>query len=182
LGTVLSDDVTVAGDDGEPGVISATLYGPVAPPASMSCSDLTLAQWETGATQNFNVDVTGNGSYTVTGPASTSAGCYGWSDTVTLTPSGATSSSSPTDPGESTSVTVPVYFIKASSADPTDTPVAGAYFSLANASGTVLATGITSAAAPVEIDQLVAGGMAEGSTWELIETQAPPGFYVPRTT
>jgi uncharacterized protein (DUF427 family) len=179
LGTVLSDDVTVAGDDGEPGVISATLYGPVAPPASMSCSDLTLAQWETGATQNFNVDVTGNGSYTVTGPASTSAGCYGWSDTVTLTPSGATSSSSPTDPGESTSVTVPVYFIKASSADPTDTPVAGAYFSLANASGTVLATGITSAAAPVEIDQLVAGGMAEGSTWELIETQAPPGFYVP---
>jgi uncharacterized protein (DUF427 family) len=179
LGTVLSDDVTVSGDDGEPGVISATLYGPVAPPASMSCSDLTLAQWEAGATQNFSIDVTGNGIYTVTGPASTSAGCYGWSDTVTLTPSGATSSSSPTDPGESTSITVPVYFIKASSTDSTDTPVAGAFFSLANAGGTVLATGITSAAVPVEIDQLVAGGMAEGSTWELIETQAPPGFYVP---
>jgi uncharacterized protein (DUF427 family) len=179
LGTVLSDDVTVAGDDGEPGVISATLYGPVAPPASMSCSDLTLAQWETGTTQNFILDVTGNGTYSVTGPASTSAGCYGWSDSVTLTPSGATSSSSPTDPGESTSVTVPVYFIKASSTDPSDTPIAGAVFSLANAGGTVLATGITSAAVPVEIDQLVEGGMAEGSTWELIETQAPAGYYVP---
>lgn len=179
LGTVLSDDVTVSGDDAEPGVISATLYGPVAPPASMSCSDLTLAQWETGATQNFSVDITGNGSYTVTGPVSTSAGCYGWSDSVTLTPSSATGSSSPTDPGESTSVTVPVYFIKASTTDPTDAPVAGAVFSLASANGTVLATGITSAAVPVEIDQLVAGGMAEGSTYELIETHAPLGYYVP---
>jgi uncharacterized protein (DUF427 family) len=178
-GTVLSDDVTVSGDDGEPGVISATLYGPVAPPASMSCSDLTLAQWEAGATQTFSVDITGNGSYTVTGPTSTSAGCYGWSDTVRLTPSSATSSSSPTDPGESTAITVPVYFIKASTTDPTDAPVAGAVFSLADANGTVLASGITSAAVAVEIDQLVAGGMAEGSTWELIETQAPPGYYVP---
>jgi len=145
-GTVLSDDVTISGDDGESGVISATLYGPVAPPASNSCSDLTLAQWEAGATQNFSVDITGNGTYTVTGPTATSAGCYGWSDTVTLTPSSTTSSSPPTDPGESTSITVPVYFIKASSNDPTDTPVAGAVFSLANASGTVLATGIASAA------------------------------------
>jgi uncharacterized protein (DUF427 family) len=179
LGTVLSDDVTVSGDDAEPGIISATLYGPVDPPASNSCSDLTLAQWEAGATQNFSVDITGNGSYTVTGPTATSAGCYGWSDSVTLTPSSATGSSSPTDPGESTSVTVPVYFIKASSTDPTDAPVAGAVFSLANASGTVLATRITSAAVPVEIDQLVAGGMAEGSTYELIETQAPLGYYVP---
>jgi uncharacterized surface anchored protein len=178
-GTVLSDAVTVAGDDGEPGVISATLYGPVAPPASNSCSDLTLAQWEAGTTQAFNVAVTGNGTYTVTGPASTSAGCYGWSDTVTLTPSSATSSSSPTDPGESSAITVPVYFIKASTTDLTDAPVAGAMFSLANANGIVLATGITSAAVSVEIDQLVAGGMAEGSTWELIETQAPPGYYVP---
>jgi uncharacterized protein (DUF427 family) len=179
LGTVLSDDVTVSGDDGEPGLISATLYGPVAPPPSNSCSDLTLAQWEAGATQSFNVPITGNGTYTVTGPVSTSAGCYGWSDSVTLTPSSSTGSSSPTDPGESTSITVPVSFIKASSTDYTDTPVAGAVFSLANASGTVLATGITSAAVPVEIDQLVAGGMAEGSTWELIETEAPLGYYVP---
>jgi hypothetical protein len=90
-GTVLSDDVTISGDDGESGVISATLYGPVTPPASNSCSDLTLAQWEAGATQSFSVDITGNGTYTVTGPTATSAGCYGWSDTVTLTPSSTTS-------------------------------------------------------------------------------------------
>ena len=178
-GTMLSDLVTVSGDDGEAGVIVATLYGPVAPSATGSCGDLTLAQWEAGATQTFTTDITGDGTYTITGPTSASAGCYGWSDTITLTPSSTTGSSSPTSPTESTAITVPVYFIKASSTDPTATPVAGAVFSLADASGTVLATGITSSTTPVEIDQLVSGGMPEGATYELIETQAPPGYYVP---
>jgi hypothetical protein len=178
-GTVLSDVVTVSGDDGEAGVIVGTLYGPVAPSATGSCGDLTLAQWEAGATQTFTTDITGNGIYTITGPTSASAGCYGWSDTITLTPSSTTGSSSPTSPAESTAITVPVYFVKASSTDPTDTSVAGAVFSLADASGNILATGITSATTPVEIDQLVSGGMPEGATYELIETQAPPGYYVP---
>ena len=178
-GTVLSDVVTVSGDDGEPGVILATLYGPVAPSATGRCNDLTLAQWEAGATQTFTTDITGDGTYTLTGPTAASAGCYGWSDTITLTPSSTTGSSPPTSPTESTAITVPVYFIKASSTDPTDTPIAGAVFSLADSSGDILATDITSATTPVEIDQLVSGGMPEGATYELIETQAPPGYYVP---
>ena len=178
-GTVLSDVVTVSGDDGEPGVILATLYGPVAPSATGSCNDLTLAQWEAGTTQTFTTDITGDGTYTITGPTAASAGCYGWSDTITLTPSSTTGSSPPTSPTESTAITVPVFFIKASSTDPTDTPIAGAVFSLADSSGDILATDITSAATPVEIDQLVSGGMPEGATYELIETQAPPGYYVP---
>ena len=72
-----------------------------------------------------------------------------------------------------------VYFIKASTTDPTDTPIAGAVFSLADAGGNILATGITSATTPVEIDQDVTGGMVAGSTYELIETAAPAGYYVP---
>jgi len=64
--TALIDTVTVSGDDGEAGVLSATLYGPVAVPNSMSCGEVTLAEWEASASQPTSC-YHGNGSVTITG-------------------------------------------------------------------------------------------------------------------
>jgi hypothetical protein len=96
----VADSIDVTVDDGEPGTITGTLYGPVAPPASMKCSDLTLAQWEVGPPQVFTAVLDANGTGTVMGPVPTQAGCYGWAETVTLTASGATASTPPTSANE----------------------------------------------------------------------------------
>ena len=96
----VADSIDVTVDDGEPGTITGTLYGPVAPPASMKCSDLTLAQWEVAPTQVFTAVLDANGTGTVMGPVPTQAGCYGWAETVTLTASGATASTPPTSANE----------------------------------------------------------------------------------
>ena len=176
--TRLTDSVVVVGDDGESGFIQAVLYGPVTPPASMRCSDLTLAQWEAAATQIITVGIDGNGTYSVAGPSETGTGCYAWADSLTLDPSGASATSSPLEASEQTLVAVPVTFIKTSTTDPTNTPVAGAVFSLASASGNILATGLVSGSGPVAID--VPGlYFMQGATYELIETRAPSGYYIP---
>jgi hypothetical protein len=96
----VADSIDVTIDDGEPGTITGTLYGPVAPPASMKCSDLTFAQWEVGPTQVFTAVLDASGTGTVMGPVPTQAGCYGWAETVTLTASGATASTPPTSANE----------------------------------------------------------------------------------
>jgi hypothetical protein len=176
-GTQLSDSVIVSGDDGEGGQIVATLYGPVTPPASMSCTDLTLAQWEASPSQVVTVGVAGNGTYSVTGPEETATGCYAWAESLTLDPSGAGASSSPLVASEQTLAAVPVSFMKVSTTDPTAAPVAGAVFSLADANGVVLATGLVSGTRAVTID--VPGlYFMQGATYELIETQAPRGYYI----
>ena len=150
-------------------------------PASMRCSDLTLAQWEAAATQIITVGIDGNGTYSVTGPSETGTGCYAWADSLTLDPSGASATSSPLEASEQTLVAVPVTFIKTSTTDPTNTPVAGAVFSLASASGNILATGLVSGSGPVAID--VPGlYFMQGATYELIETRAPSGYYIPVAT
>jgi hypothetical protein len=176
--TALSDTVIVSGDDGENGVISVTLYGPVAVPSSMSCSDVTLAQWEASTSQTYSIDITGNGPVVITGAIPTSTGCYAWGESLTLTPSNAVATSLPTVSTESSLVTIPVSFIKASTTDPSDTPIAGAVFTLESSSGVVLATGLTSGTSAVAIN---APGVyfMQGATYELVEVTAPPGYYVP---
>jgi hypothetical protein len=112
VGQQLSDTVTVAGDDGEDGTIHATLHGPVVPGPSAACSDLTLAQYLAAPAQQFTLPVSGsidrgNGVHRILGPAVTEAGCWGWAETLTLTPSGASAASPPTAPNESTLVSQP---------------------------------------------------------------------------
>lgn len=107
-GRQLNDTVTVSGNDGENGTISATLYGPVSVPNGVTdCAAVTLAQYQAAAKQTFTAAVigatnNGNGNYVVTGPTVTATGCYGWAETLTLTPSGANATSPPTAPKEST--------------------------------------------------------------------------------
>lgn len=120
VGNVLSDEVTLTGDDGENGVITGTLYGPVTvPDGSTDCSSLALSDYQSATTQTFTTNVdgsltNGNSNYTVTGAPATSAGCYGWGESVVLTPSAATASSLPTDQLESTFVTAPTVVTTAS--------------------------------------------------------------------
>jgi hypothetical protein len=176
--TALTDTVTVSGDDGEAGTITATLYGPVAAPSSMSCGDVTLAQWEASASQSYSVAITGDGPVVITGAVPNSTGCYAWAESLTLTPSNAVATSLPTVPTESSLVTIPVAFVKASTTDPTDVPVAGAVFTLESSSGVVLATGLTSGTSAVAIN--VPGlYFMQGATYELVEVTAPAGYYVP---
>lgn len=111
-GQPLVDTVTVAGDDGENGTITATLYGPVPAPASGECGDLTLAAFTAAPTHQVTAPIDGshnggNGTYRITAPIDTSEGCWGWAQTIHLTPSGATTKSLPTDAHESTLVTAP---------------------------------------------------------------------------
>jgi hypothetical protein len=112
IGAALSDVVTLAGDDGEDGVIQAVRYGPVPPPRSGRCGDVTLAQYRSAPALRVQTPVAGsvnhgNGTYTITGPVVRNAGCYGWAETVTLQPSGVTATSPPTAPHEATLVVAP---------------------------------------------------------------------------
>ena len=107
VGQRLVDHVTVSGDDGEGGTIAATVFGPVRPPQSGQCSDLGLAAYRGAPAARFTATVSGNGVVDVTGPTVTQAGCYGWAETLTLTPSGVVVNSPPTAPGESLLVTQP---------------------------------------------------------------------------
>jgi hypothetical protein len=96
----VADSIDVTVDDGEPGSITGTLYGPLSPPASMSCADVTLAQWLAAPSQVFTAVLGVNGTGTVMGPVPTQAGCYGWAETVTLSVSGATTTTPPTSANE----------------------------------------------------------------------------------
>ena len=112
IGQRLSDRVSVAGDDGENGTVTAQLLGPVAVPRSGRCSDVTLAAYRSAASRAFTARVDGavaggNGTVTVVGPVVAHQGCYGWAETLTLIPSRATATSPPTAPNESTVVTAP---------------------------------------------------------------------------
>ncbi|HEY2167345.1 MAG TPA: Ig-like domain-containing protein [Jatrophihabitantaceae bacterium] len=111
VGEVLADDVDVSGDDGEDGVIDATLHGPVAAPTGR-CSDITLDQYQAAPAHTVSVAIAGNrtegnGRYRITGPPVPAAGCWGWSEKLTLTPSGASATSAPTAAHESTLVRTP---------------------------------------------------------------------------
>ena len=119
-GNALADAVTVTGDDGENGTITATLHGPATPAAGATdCTGITAAQWAAAATQTFTTPVNGasnngNATYTVQGPVPSASGCYGWSEHLALTPSGATADSPATAPQESTLVTTPTAITQAS--------------------------------------------------------------------
>ncbi|MCW2494827.1 hypothetical protein [Jatrophihabitans sp.] len=107
VGERLSDRVTISGDDGEAGVLTARLLGPVPPPGSGRCSDLPLAAYSAAPAQLLSAAVHGDGVVVVRGPVVTKAGCYGWAESLRLTPSGATAVSPPTAPDESSLVTSP---------------------------------------------------------------------------
>ncbi|MDR1998513.1 MAG: hypothetical protein LBQ06_01025, partial [Frankiaceae bacterium] len=114
-GQPLSDTVVISGNDSSSGTIHATLYGPVTPAAGASdCSGITLAQWQAAPAQTVSAPFSGNGTFVVRGPAVQAAGCYGWAETATVTPSGASASSPPTAPNESTLVTKPALETRAS--------------------------------------------------------------------
>jgi hypothetical protein len=82
----LTDAVTVAGTGGQPGSLTWNLVGPVAPVGG-TCAAVTwtgAAVFASGTTA-----VPGDGTVT-TGPATpTAAGCYGWTDSLSSTTSGA---------------------------------------------------------------------------------------------
>lgn len=112
VGASLTDVVTVSGNDGEDATIDAVLYGPVPPPPSGSCADVSLTAYRAAHAVHVLASVSGaigqgNGVVRITGPAVTAAGCYGWAETLTLRPSGATASSPPNAPHESTLVSAP---------------------------------------------------------------------------
>jgi hypothetical protein len=112
VGQSLTDVVTVSGDDGEDGTIEAIRYGPVLPPRSGDCSRVRLASYLAARATHVSARVDGtvnggNGEVRVTSPPVTAPGCYGWAETLTLRPSGATATSPPTAPHESTLVVRP---------------------------------------------------------------------------
>jgi hypothetical protein len=112
VGESLTDVVTVGGNDGEDATIEAARYGPVPVPRSGRCTDVTLAAYQSAPAVRVTAPVSGstskgNGQFTITSPPVTAPGCYGWAETVTLRPSGATASSPPTTPHESTLVSPP---------------------------------------------------------------------------
>ncbi|MFL6163582.1 MAG: hypothetical protein ACJ74U_15340 [Jatrophihabitantaceae bacterium] len=118
ISTVLGDQVTISGEDGEDGTDTATLLGPIQPDIDATdCAAVTAEQWAAApavATYTLPVDGgsnAGNGSHIVTGTsigdAGTGPGCYGWRHHLVLVPSGATADSGPTDPGETSLVLAP---------------------------------------------------------------------------
>lgn len=112
IGARLSDAVTVTGNDGENATITAIRYGPVPPPSSGACADIPLATYLAAASREYSMQVDGsvgggNGTFPIVGEAVSAPGCYGWAETLRLTPSGATASSPPTAPHESTLVPAP---------------------------------------------------------------------------
>lgn len=127
VGQQLADTVDIWGNDGEDGFITATLHGPVVVPSGR-CTDVTLAQFEAAPSHAITVAVLGsrdhgNGSYLVHGPPAAAPGCWGWSEELRLTPSGATATSPPTAPHESTLVTRP--HTPPAQVPPAPTPPAG---------------------------------------------------------
>ena len=151
--TVLTDQVTVAGDDGEDGVDTATLLGPISSGtsgdggpslagtihrsglAASECAAITADQWATApVVGTYTVPINGtvnggNGTFMVTGTsidqADTGPGCYGWRHHLVLTPSGVTSDSQPSEPGENTLVLQPIAWTSISTTEAT----VGAYLS-----------------------------------------------------
>ncbi|HJQ42131.1 MAG TPA: Ig-like domain-containing protein [Jatrophihabitantaceae bacterium] len=112
VGAALTDVVTITGNDGEDGTITATRYGPVPPPKTGRCSDVPLTTYLAAPSRSFVVPVDGsandgNGDVRVDGGTVTVAGCYGWAELLRLVPSGAVASSPPTASDESTLVTAP---------------------------------------------------------------------------
>jgi hypothetical protein len=112
IGARLSDVVIVTGNDGENATITAARYGPVHPPASGACADVPLTTYLTAPSHQYSIPVDGsvnggNGQFTVVGDAVATPGCYGWAETLRLMPSGATATSPPTAPHESTLVPAP---------------------------------------------------------------------------
>jgi len=69
--------------------------------------------------------------------------------------------------------TRPTTLIKYQSGDAQQLPVAGASYSLEDSNGTVLST-VTTSSTPVSLGQLT-----EGASYQLIETAAPAGYYIP---
>ena len=112
VGQSLSDTVTVSGDDGEVGTITARLFGPAPAPKSGNCSELELSAYQAAPSIVVRAPVHGavsggNGAITIDGPRITAPGCYGWAETLTLTPSHVVVTSPPTAPHESALVTRP---------------------------------------------------------------------------
>ena len=124
--TVLSDSVTITGDDGEDGTDTASIVLVTPAPAGSSCASITAAQWGAGttlATYTHQIDGSvnnGNGTFTITGSSAITygmsiTGCYGWKHHLILSPSGATADSAPTDSGENSLVMIPRLSTRASS-------------------------------------------------------------------
>ena len=94
-GSSLSDSIVVTDNQGQSGTIAATLEGPVTP-INASCSSVNWTGAAVVATQNIPVDGAtsfGNGTFSTTAVATPGPGCYTWADTLTLNPSGYTTTS-----------------------------------------------------------------------------------------
>jgi hypothetical protein len=113
--TVLTDTVTIAGNDGEDGTGTGYLLGPIQPgDTATDCTSITDEQWANAplaGTFTYQIDgsvTSGNGTHFISATSTNHGpGCYGWQQHVVLTPSGATGDSTPTDPGETTLVLAP---------------------------------------------------------------------------
>jgi hypothetical protein len=82
----LTDDVTVAGTGGQPGVVTWSLIGPIAPVAG-SCAAVS---WAGAATVASGTTATTGDATVTTGPATpTTAGCYSWIDSLSSATAGA---------------------------------------------------------------------------------------------
>jgi hypothetical protein len=111
---VLTNWVTVSGDDGEDGNGSTFLLGPVQPaPGATGCAGISADQWANAPGPElftYSIDGSvrgGNGSHWLSSVQMSRPGCYGWAHHIALTPSGATADSSPATTGETTLIVQP---------------------------------------------------------------------------
>jgi len=199
--TVLADQVTISGNDGEDGTDTATLLGPLQPgttdggprpsgTAASACATITAQQWAAApVVASYIVPVEGsvsggNGTITVTGTspatAGTGPGCYGWRHHLALSPSGAIADSIPTDPGETTLVMYPA----ASTRINTWQATIGSYLTdTLTVAGTygqpVRVTGHLQSADPERVGRVLECPLADSGAWSKAATVAIiPAFTV----
>ncbi len=174
----ITDNVAITETGGFGGTLTSTLYGPVALPAGGSCSTLTPAQFLAATQQQVTTATTGDETVPIT-LTTTSDGCYSWANSLVLS-NGLTTTSAVGQAAE-TAQAVGISVVKYAANDSTETPIPGAVFTLEDASSNVLCTGITTTGIALDLSSACASALVAGSTYELVETHAPTGYYVPNS-
>jgi hypothetical protein len=113
-GTVLTNWVSISGDDGQDGTGSTWLLGPIQPaPGATDCTAITETQWDNGPGQEsftYSIDEStdaGNGRHWLSSVQMWRPGCYAWQHHIQLNPSGATADTSPAITGETVLIVQP---------------------------------------------------------------------------
>lgn len=82
-GQPTTDDIMVTGTHGQEGVITGALYGPLAPNAAGTCEALDWSKAEK-LSDIEAIDIKGDGTYHSQAIATKGAGCYSYTETLTM--------------------------------------------------------------------------------------------------